>query len=602
MPYDSTEITIRGLEMSDIIFKSTPGQEIVRLDLDRDLKFFGPDVKTIVVGNTNHGSILKLEAVDSLDNITLETPGSVILFKERPKNTVTINGRPNDVKIHYQSRTHSLLQNKANRTIPFTHEDQVIISSNVPVGNHAQASLILMPNEVEDLLIEQEFSNLLIVGDEYLRSITINGNMTIERLFIENIPNLNSIRIHKRVLTCSVSRCKKIEIISGFGDRLLISGPKKKNLCIGGFWHEVPVWYDEFVSMLAISHFKAHLTSEDVYSCNDMGGITVIPFSYDGKAGLCEFSQKFEWPIETLDEGIPIPKIIEMIMQDNDRFEVFAAWCGNNLSLFQQYIAMRVLSSLSAKGFNQDRIFKLRNSLLTLNSMMPKILNSSVNMVGFGGQWNPLYASDAEHWEVPNNTVMPFGRLDLEIWLNSDKTIPQMLDESFHFKRMNTANGQFRISKSHAFRSLIVSILSAANTCSRTDAAEDKLTELAKSLYTNPKINSDPFICEFTILHIASSRVISKSIVKLLVKAIAGMFVQPWVRAALLIGVIDQTNSSKARIALQRIASDKEFSLEESDIFSRIALEGKNALGNGNFDRPKWPYVENWRKIRRKIY
>ena len=263
---------------------------------------------------------------------------------------------------------------------------------------------------------------------------------------------------------------------------------------------------------------------------------------------------------------------------------------------------MRVLSSLSAKGFNQDRIFKLRNSLLTLNSMMPKILNSSVNMVGFGGQWNPLYASDAEHWEVPNNTVMPFGRLDLEIWLNSDKTIPQMLDESFHFKRMNTANGQFRISKSHAFRSLIVSILSAANTCSRTDAAEDKLTELAKSLYTNPKINSDPFICEFTILRIASSRVISKSIVKLLVKAIADMFVQPWVRAALLIGVIDQTNSSKARIALQRIASDKEFSLEESDIFSRIALEGKNALGNGNFDRPKWPYVENWRKIRRKIY
>ena len=175
MPYDSTEITIRGLEMSDIIFKSTPGQEIVRLDLDRDLKFFGPDVKTIVIGNTNHGSILKLEAVDSLDNITLETPGSVILFKERPKNTVTINGRPNDVKIHYQSRTHSLLQNKANRTIPFTHEDQVIISSNVPIGNHVQASLILMPNEVEELLIEQEFSNLLIVGDEYLRSITINS-------------------------------------------------------------------------------------------------------------------------------------------------------------------------------------------------------------------------------------------------------------------------------------------------------------------------------------------------------------------------------------------------------------------------------------------
>ena len=27
---------------------------------------------------------------------------------------------------------------------------------------------------------------------------------------------------------------------------------------------------------------------------------------------------------------------------------------------------------------------------------------------------------ESEEWETPNNSVMPFGRIDLEIWLNTD--------------------------------------------------------------------------------------------------------------------------------------------------------------------------------------
>ena len=105
---------------------------------------------------------------------------------------------------------------------------------------------------------------------------------------------------------------------------------------------------------------------------------------------------------------------------------------------------------------------------------------------------------ESEEWETPNNSVMPFGRIDLEIWLNTDL--------GMDFLGMDSHNTSYRpryarrrhLGENGVIRNLLTATLSAANTVGRNDLAEQKLTNLAESLYTNSVINTDPFCCEFT--------------------------------------------------------------------------------------------------------
>ncbi len=588
--------------MEATIFKSTPKQETVYLDLDERLRFIGNDVKTITLKNTHHGSSLILDEIDSLECIIASRPGAEIIFESAPKRPVVIRGEVHDIILKNAGKIHSLYRNSTNSTIDFDNGKSVVVTSSEEVLDEEVDSIILIPKNISDLKISKNYSNILIVGNSKLKSITVHGDGIIGKLSIESSSKLKHLTIEKRVLTCSVNDCKGIETISGFGDRLFISGRRRRNLCIGGFWYRIPDWYSEVVSMLDLTHFNGHLTSEQIKTCDDLGGINITPRTYDGRGGMVGFSEAFNVPIDSILNGINVKRFVNLILEKHDRFFVFAAWCSGNLSRFQQYVAMRVLASLATNGFDTNKILDIRNSLLYMNSTMPNILNESVNSGDLGGKWRPMYSGDSESWENPCHTIMPFGRLDLEIWLNSDAKIEEMLEDKFQFKQMSNSSQYFKPSRSIAFRSLIVTILSASNTSSRDVDAEERLTKLSSALYTNEIINSDPYICEYLIFHINKSRIVNKTLIKELVKGIEKIKCQAWKKVALLIGIIDQTNSSKARVALKRLAADKEFSFDESDLLYRISLEGKDGLESGTFERPKWPYVKNWKKIRRKLF
>jgi len=590
--------------MVTTVFRATPFAKQVDINLEHDMVFEGDEIEEIEIGKIVYGSTLIFDTIPSLKKIKVSQRGAIIYFKSFPENPLEIIGEVSEIKIKYRNKIHSICRNKSNSTIPFSLRKGFLICRDSPINNSDIDCLILLPENTTKLQLNHNFDDVFIIGDQNLSSITVKGTNTINRLIIENCSNLSTLLIKQKVLTCSISGSRNLKTVSGFGDRLIITGVDKSNLCIGGFWHEVPSWYDEIVSMLGLTHFSAHLNGDDIQSCDDLGGINITPFSYDGSAGMCRFSDVFNWPIEELDSGIPVLTLVEKIIDNPECFSVFSSWCSGNLSLFQQYVAMRALASLSSRGFDHSTIMDTRTTLLNTNSYMPKILNASVNSSNLGGKWLPMYTEFLGEWETPNNSVIPFGRLDLEIWLNSDEPVEKMLERKFDFNNVNSNNSRnfFNgLTNIHAFRSLIVSILSASNTFARNSDAEKKLTILSESLYTNQLMNTDPFICEFTIYHINSSRCNSKSIVKGLVKGISGMRTQSWVKAALLIGVINQTNSSKARVALQRIASDKEFNVEESNMLCRIALEGKNSFENGTFDTPKWPYVRHWERTRRAL-
>ena len=122
------------------------------------------------------------------------------------------------------------------------------------------------------------------------------------------------------------------------------------------------------------------------------------------------------------------------------------------------------------------------------------------------GKWHPLETGDVDEWEIPDNSVMPFGRVDLEIWLHTDLGIKYLgvdnTNPSFQSRYMRRRH----LGENGVIRNLLTATLSAANTVGRCGTAEQKLTNLAESLYTNPLINSDPFCCEFTVYHLSVSR------------------------------------------------------------------------------------------------
>ena len=221
-------------------------------------------------------------------------------------------------------------------------------------------------------------------------------------------------------------------------------------------------------------------------------------------------------------------------------------------------------------------------------------MNVSVNDGRLGGHWHKFPSEDSDEWETPMNSVMPFGRIDLEIWLNTDLGVEfigmtrQYTAPSNHYPRRRL------LVSDPVIRNLLTATLSAANTAGRNSPAEKKLTELAESLYTKSPINCDPSCCEFTVYHLSVSRVATKETIGALVDGILSMQTPAYVRAALLVGIVEITNSAKAQIALMNLTSEKMLSLKESTLIDTISILGQGAFTSGKVERLDWPFIESW--------
>ena len=580
------------------ILKAIPGQPEIHIQyLDESLKFIGNNVNSIEIDDVEYGRTLILEEFDSLKEITIKKPGAVLSFNSYPKRTIRVKGAFEEIRVKDKNDFYSMHRFGSNPTLPIHSLWGAVITTDENVECGGTDALMIKTDEVKNLNLSHEWSHITIVGDKHLDQINVTGKRMIRSFNVHKGPALTSVNIKRRVLSCSLNRCPFVDTIIGFGDRLsLHPKPRKKDsLSIGGFWHEVPEWYDLQVTLLKIPHFKAHLTAREIIDCRDMGGVKIQAYSYDMRGGQIQFSQVLGVDVETAAEGIEIPEMIRLIEEKKEpAFGVLESWCSNTLDWFDQYKVLRILASLISRGYNPKPILRLRNVISEMNTGMPKLIIGSVNDGNQGGKWRPMFTGDSKEWETPNNSVMPFGRVDLEIWLNTD------LGVEFLGMDKNTIGIQPRyarrrhLGENGVIRNLLTATLSAANSAGRNNIAEQKLTSLAESLYTNPLINTDPFCCEFTVYHLSVSRVATKPIINALIEGIMSMTAAAWKRAALLIGVVDITNSSRARMALKRLASDKDFTISEASKINAISIAGRRAFESGKAEKPDWPYLKSW--------
>jgi len=587
-----------------IIYRAIPEEPEVDIHhMEENIRFVGNDVKSICINKVEYGSILTLDEIDSLEVIHIKNPGAVIAFNSYPHQTIKIRGAFEEVRVKDRNNFYNLHRYASNPTLPLGNIWGAIITRDPTIQCGDMDALMLKTTEITDLKLDGEWSHIFLVGDRSLQSIEVSGKRIINNIVINKGLALRSLNIRRRSLTCSLMKCPAIDTIIGFGDRLNIQPkPRKKNaLSIGGFWHKVPEWYNDVEALLQIPHFNAHLTANDTITCDDLGGVTVMPYTYNGPGGVCEFTSVFDLDDNDLSLGIEISRLIQLIEEEPvRRFGAFANWCQNNLSLFDQYKALRILASLISRGFASKPIIQVRNHISEMNTCMPKLITSSVNGGNQGGTWNKLYSGDSDDWEIPDNSVMPFGRVDLEIWLNTNLGVEFLGMHDKNLAPQRRYSSRRHLGENPVVRNILISTLSAANTVGRNSDAERKLTNLAESLYTNPTINTDPFCCEFTIYHLGISRVANQSIIQQLIDGIMDMRTSAWIKAALLVGIIDQVNSPKARIALKRIASDNEFTVSESSMMNAISISGNRAFKNGKAVKPEWPYLTNWSKQYKK--
>ena len=598
-----------GETLSSTLFKAIPGQEAVQIPLvGEGVRFIGNDVESIQIDELDYGSVLTLEESDSLNEIIIKSHGAILSFPTYPKQTIRIQGPIEEIRVYEKNVGYMLHRVTSHPTLPLEQLWGAVITREPQVDCEEYDALMIYPHQVDNLKIEGDWSQIAIIGDKHLTCVDVEGSRVIRDLVIHKGSSLSKLNIRRRVLNCSILKCPSIKTIVGFGDRLHIQ-PKPRNnnsLSVGGFWHSAPLWYDEQIAMLRVPHFDAHLSANEIMECEDMGGITVIPHTYDGAGGLCQFSDVFKMAIDDLSFGIMIPDLVKMIEErPKHGIKVLAEWCANSLSRFDQYKAMRIIASLISRGFDQSAILKIRNDLSKMNKAMPMLTTETVNDVAFriqGGKWKPLYFNEKssndelfEGWHSPLNSVMPFGRIDLEIWLNTDLKWEYLGIDSDTMLLQNHFVGRRQLGKNPVIRNLLISTLSAANTVGRNDNAEKKLTMLAQSLYTNPRITSDPFCCEFTIYHLGVSRIAEAGpeLIRQFIDGIIEMRAKAWIRATLLIGVVDQINSPRARMALQRLAADPEFSISESTAINAVAIAGKRAFESGKVPKPTWPYLKN---------
>ncbi|GEM_PF-875608 len=607
--------------MSSVIYKAMPGDTIANLDkLEGCVRFSGNDTKAINISSVEYGSTLMLEEFDSLEEINIKgSSGAVVSFTKFPEQTIRIKGHFDEVRVqegqsHYFIHKHVICERYSlQMRIPSQAIWGAVITrdSNIKCGN--MDALMIYSENLTDLQIDCELSHISVIGDEFLENINVGGKRQISKFVVYEGPSLKSLNIRRQVLECSISRSPRLQTVTGIGNKLSLDSTVpngKGRVSINGFWLIVPGWYKSPTKQLLIGYLDNHLSYSDIVNCEDLGGSRFMSNPYNGTL----HSNLFETICgEELDFGIEVPRLIQLI-EENPALGLAALkeWCDDNtLSFFDQYLGLRVVASLICRGFDVRDMIEIRNRILRKNNDTPIIEQTVSNNTQRINRFRDIGREvelDDSMWVIPKSSIMPFDRIDLEIWLHTN------LNSSYIGMDFNTTKKKTPLQSRYAtwlnhfpshraympthrncvISNLLNSTLGATRSTGRKDVVEKKLTLLIEEIFSNESITSDPICCQFLITHFDFTSLKDTSLPDKLIKPILAMEIESWKKAAYLFAIIEKTNSAQARFALMEVA--EEVSVTESRAINAVSLLGKNAFETRKVPRPEWPYIDNWMK------
>ena len=595
--------------MSIMIYVASPEEIISNVaNSNGSIRFSGNNTKRINLGSLTYGDTLHLEEFESLEEIHIQSPGTVICFNKFPEKTVRVYGVFEEIIV-----SHGGLFFNLNRHVAVEYNVMqasaptmwgAVISRDCNVDCGRMDALMLYSQGVEEISLGSRLSNISIIGDAMLESVILTGKNEISKLLIHDAKSLRTLNVRKQVLFCSLSNCPSIENIIGIGQwlRLDKNSCNKGNLTIGGFWLNVPKWYKEERCHLDVPHLESALELEDIQKCEDLGGTRFIVDPYDGTNASIYFENISD---DDFSIGVEIPKLIEIIDSDKRDLALLALtkWCDGDLSYFEQYIVLRVAAALIYRGIDPSLVIKIRNRLFDANIRTPVVEETISNRMQRRERTKKLDEKNT-NWSKPMDSVIPYHNIDLEIWLNTSLGVNFLglghksysTNQSMVYKYFNNSNLEVTPHKNQLIRELLTSALSATKSSGRNNNAETKLVYLIDEIFSDKFITSDAICVQFLIRHYDFSRSIRPELINKMINNILKIDIQPWKKAAFLFALIDVNNSTKARVALRKLTSNKNITLRESSAIDTVSLLGNNAFETGKISKPKWPYITNWRK------
>ena len=601
--------------MSEVIYRATPGESLVNIQkLDQSIRFVGNDTESIIVENVNYGENITLDEFDSLSVIEIKQPGAVVNLSRFPENTLKIIGNITSVNIRDGDSSHTISKHSSIGSetnlltpLPFNGRWDVVVTRNSDIKKEDCDALMIKTEGISNLEIDEDWSHISVIGNPSLHNVTINGNDELAKFSLSNASNLKSLYIRKQVLECSLQDCKSIESIHGIGGKLTIGGDSYKifgkssshNLTISGFWLEIPKWYKMKVGALNIAHFNDCYSNDELIHCNDLNGTRMDYFlNFNGTDLSSFFSDEFGI-------GHTIPETIKLLLNNPSQIKNLDYWCHSDLSLFDQYIAMRILTSLLIQGFEPSKIVKIRDTVFHTNRGMRISEQSISNLQQRSNRYRKI-TYDSGHqqiWNLPLDSHADFSRLDFEMWLytEDDENSPTSLLsylKNFNTTRINPL--KIPLFQSEFSRIMVFTIMSASIVEDRIESAQEKLNELLKLMYTTEILPSSLGFAQFMVKHMPKFLENNSDVTDVFIDQILLSESNPAKIAVILAALVNKNNSTKARIELKRLAGEDDVNLELSRALNAISILGKHAFITGKAKTPTWPYLMSWNELIKK--
>ena len=424
-----------------------------------------------------------------------------------------------------------------------------------------------------------------------------------QSIILQNLPHLKSVHLNGQTKMLEVIYCPKLSLIHGQGNllRLKSSASGSPNLSVGGVWDEVEGPRRRYTI--------SPPTREEIRTCSDISWVHVPALSYENQVKWAEI---FGLDISEVMEGIPIQEMIQHLEDQGHKFiEAIEEWTVWLLTPSEQYIAMRLIAALCARGLSKESIWMARDGVLSSNKKFSNTNPGESAIQRFSRSYrtnhlpisfknwyqiNPKKIRLREEardglemfsWSVKQDNSLAFNRLDLEIWietggigLQNRELLPrQVLEFGFFVENM--------LHSTHA----IIDIHHMKEARNRQEGLRDHIFRWVK--------DCQPYDHEWldTIAQIITTNGVDKNpeLTDDFIEALISSHIYPKSKIAIAAVLLQYIDDIRLQSLMMKHRSSPDIGRAEAKALHALSLAGRRAYTQGRLTPLEWPAVKNWR-------
>ena len=460
---------------------------------------------------------------------------------------------------------------------------------------------------------ELPFRHLGICGPSAVESLTINClDGGAQSIILQNLPNLKSIVLNGQTKLLETIFCPKLNSIQGQGQVLRVksNASSSSRLRIGGIWSEVegPEKYP-----------TTPPTREEILTCSDIHWVHIPSLSYDIQVNWAE---KFGLDITQVMEGIPIQDMIVHLAKMGDSFlEAIEDWTLWLLTPSEQYIGMRLIAALCARGIDKESIWKARDGIMSSNKKFEKIEPGDDSLQRFSrnyraknlratiNNWYRIQPNEIRDsieaekglgmftWAKSEDCVLPFDRIDLEIWIETGGI-------GMHNQELLPRHVIHEVGYSGKILTQVIHSILDLHEEEGPRARQDELLEYTVSRWTHSMSSPPPAflayndelidsVAEIICNHVEAVNPILVD--KIIGEIIANAQLFTYGKIAIAAAMMQYFDDIRLQSMMMKHRSSKEIGRAEAKALHALSLAGRRAYTQGRVPPLEWPATKNWR-------